>query len=196
MKPSKVPQLAAKSVRKILDAKGITDHQRAGKLTLLLIRGYYEDSMGKKGVNDRGIYDDALFVVTDSNVTAYNANTDPSTYRRGIATLVPGIWTYTVGRHKNQYTALRQAEPVAVHRDGKGIDKGMFGINVHKGGLLTTSSLGCQTIPPDQWGHFIGLIKNYLKVTDADARKHPYGIPGIRFNLVLITEDEMSQILG
>lgn len=79
-------------------------------LLLLGIEGYYEDSMGKPDVNDRGIYDDCLVLLTpeagsewetrgkprgfDGDLptsgrmprgvyTTFNFNTDPSRYRPG-----------------------------------------------------------------------------------------------------------------
>lgn len=132
-------------------------------------RGYYRDTMGAPKVNDRGIYDDAIFLTSPSAFAAFNANTDPSIYRKGqgsgakkgIATLKPGAWfVHRFDKHKGKYLALCQRlGPVTVTRDGDPPydDTGMFGINIHRGGYSTTSSEGCQTIHPDQWESFISL---------------------------------------
>ena len=143
---------------------------------IVAIRGYYRDSMGDKWVNDRGIYDDAIFILDHaSKIRSFNANTDPSRIRagwgfagkKGMASLCEGIWMYKVGLHRGRYKALRQAEAVRVLRDGRGganyEHRGWFGINIHRGGVRGTSSLGCQTIPPDQWPEFIGLVRSLMK---------------------------------
>jgi lysozyme len=140
------------------------------------VRGYYKNSMGAPGVNDRGIYDDALFVYTPSVMAAFNGNTDPSVYKkgqgtaeqtRGMASLNPGVWNvYQLALHRGKYLALCQKfGPVQVTRDGNTdyIDQGYFGINIHKGGRNSTSSLGCQTIHPDQWEAFITLVTDQAK---------------------------------
>lgn len=134
---------------------------------LLGIRGYYKKTMGNPVKNDRGIYDDAIMIIGPDFYLPFNANTDPSTYKTGIANLVPGVWFYKPGKHKinspNGYPALVQAAPVTVLRDNKGEDTGWFGINIHKGGYNSTSSLGCQTIYPTQWNSFINTVYDQLK---------------------------------
>lgn len=126
------------------------------------IRGYYKDTMGKPGVNDINLYDDAMFLRTPNMFIPVNANTDPSKQYPGIATLIPGVHYYKIGDHhigdpKKRYPAFRPASPdesVPVTREGKqGVFKGIA-INIHKGGINTTSSLGCQTIYPNEWLDF------------------------------------------
>lgn len=121
-------------------------------------RGYYADSMGQPGVNDINIYDDAMWIVESDRIHAFNANCDPGRHAPRMANLKPGRWLYRIGIHglsrprDEQYLACVQAGPVTVKRDGAGDDTGLFGINIHCGGNGVTSSLGCQTIPPAQWG--------------------------------------------
>jgi lysozyme len=144
-------------------------------LAVVGIRGYYKDSMGAPSVNDRGIYDDAIFIDTDQATVAYNGNTDPSAYRagsgtgssKGMASLNPGAWfVHKFDNHKGQYLALCQrAGSITVTRDGTPPyeDAGLFGINIHRGSYNSTSSEGCQTIHPAQWDSFIGLAVDQTK---------------------------------
>lgn len=139
------------------------------------IRGYYKDSMGAPNVNDRGIYDDAIFIESAQAMIAYNGNTDPSKYRagagtgknKGMASLDPGAWfVHTFDKHRGKYLALCQrAGPVTVTRDGISPykDTGEFGINIHRGSYTATSSLGCQTIHPGQWDGFISTAEDQVK---------------------------------
>jgi hypothetical protein len=129
------------------------------------IRGYYLDTMGVKGKNDRGIYDDAIILITPNVYAAFNGNTDPSAYRTGIANLKEGTYyAHNFGLHKGQYLALVQRMgAVTVLRDGGKEDTGYFGINIHRGGVNTTSSEGCQTIPTSQYNSFISLAQSEAK---------------------------------
>lgn len=135
------------------------------------IRGYYAKSMGINLFNERGIYDDAMMIDSPSLSASYNANTDPSVKRSGIAVLVAGaIYLYKIGMHnmKNPYKALRQFGRVTVLRDGNptpitDTTQAPFYIDVHKGGYGTTSSLGCQTIYPTQWDSFLASVESELK---------------------------------
>jgi hypothetical protein len=147
---------------------------------LVGIRGYYEDSMGKPGENDRGIYDDAIFLITPIFFFSYNANTDPSIFRKGIATLMPGVHYYRKGKHGLRkpgggYDALRpdnREEALPVIRDGDTRPTKGIAINIHKGSYNSTSSEGCQTIHPDQW---IKFIKEVYHSMDMEGQKRiPY----------------------
>ena len=143
--------------------------------TLLVgVRGYYRDTMGKPGVNDRNIYDDALFVMGPETFAGFNANVDPSPWRPGVASLLNGCHPYKLGNHgisrpDGGYPALRPAtkgELLPVRRDGEAAvpsKRPGQAINIHRGGNNTTSSLGCQTIPPAQWDAFYALTKSEMK---------------------------------
>jgi len=167
MKPASRPKLSEERARSILAGGGVE-----APVSLLAIRGYYLDSMGKPGVNDIGIYDDALFVVAPDAFAAFTANTDPSRYRPGIATLLPGVHPYRKGRHGiskgGGYPALRPATPgekLPVRRHGeKQVPSARPGvaINIHKGSLNSTSSAGCQTIYPTQWQAFISMVYDQM----------------------------------
>lgn len=156
------------------------------------LRGYYRDTMGAPGRNDRGIYDDAICLVTPNVFATFNGNTDPTSVdpRLGLASLEPGAYyAHRFDLHGGKYLALCQRlGPVIVHRDltdsyaagidhddyghslGKGLWKGSgYGINIHKGGYGTTSSLGCQTIYPNQWDGFISLATAEAKRLFKDA---------------------------
>jgi lysozyme len=169
--PESVPQLAVAEIAKIL--KHRKNYER---VVVIALRGYYLDSMGKPNQNDRGIYDDAAFIVeTDGQgvikgVYRYNFNTDPSIGRKGIAVLRTGTWRYKPGIHglshpvgPRRYPAFVQAAKVIVDRDGKGEDEGFFGINIHRGGKTTTSSEGCQTVLPDQWNSFYSKLTGLMR---------------------------------
>lgn len=144
------------------------------QVRVLGIRGYYKSTMGNPLKNDRGIYDDAMFIISPDMFASYNANTDPSINRAGIATLVaPQIVMYKVGTHgisgKNPREAFRQASfGIEVVRDGKDeifkdSAQSPFWIDIHDGGQYTTSSEGCQTVCKPQWPSFKESLKDQLQ---------------------------------
>ncbi len=136
-------------------------------LVIVGLRGWFA---AQRGGNVRKVYDDALCVFAPSlDICAgFNGNTDPSLVRPGIGTglgkgmavLSPGLWcAYRFDAHGGRapHEALCQrAGKVTVIRDGTPpyVDSGDFGINIHRGGFMTTSSEGCQTVPPAQWPEF------------------------------------------
>lgn len=190
--PKAKPQLSVDAVDKIIAFKKID--RKKYPVVIVGVRGYFMNSMGKVGVNDRGLFDDSGFVRSPSNFTAVNFNTDPSGYRKGkgfgagkgMACLKEGTWLYKIGPHKGRSPALRQAAPVTVIRDGSPPYEhtGDHAINHHWGSSVGTSSAGCQTVPPAQWPSYIGAI-----VTETKR----YGQKVIPY--ILISEAERKKIL-
>lgn len=164
MLPPSRPRIDRNAAEQILHR-----HKVTAAVAIIGLRGYYRDTMGQPGTNDRGIYDDALIVISPSAFVTFNGNVDPSVHRHAIAVLQTGVWRYKIGIHglsrpaAQRYKALVQAGAVTVLRDQAGYETGFFGINIHRGGHTTTSSLGCQTLPPHQWPAFIALVESELK---------------------------------
>lgn len=158
MIPPARPQLSIVDARKILAAYGVTD-----QTIIIGQRGYFRDSMGLAGKNDRGQYDDAIIVLSPRVFKTFNANTDPSKQGDRLAVLEPGVWTMKPWTHHagtpHEYPCLIQAEPVTVLRDNGIRETGMFDIEIHQGGYTSTGSLGCQTVWPDQYEEFKNLWK-------------------------------------
>lgn len=163
--PPSRPEMPRVAVLELLAAAGVENFALLGR------RGYYRDSMGVPGVNDLNVYDDAIMVVSPTAYATFNANTDPSRELPGMATLLPGVWQYKLGIHglshpigPRQYPALVQAGPVTVKRwpFTGATETGEFEIHIHHGGETTTSSAGCQTVHPDQWDEFFGLVKSEM----------------------------------
>jgi lysozyme len=181
MLPAGAPNLTLPALRQRVGALAVDESKYP--LWLVGIRGYYLNTMGKRGVNDRGIYDDAIFVVSPNVFAAFNGNVDPSARRKRMASLVPGRYlAHRFGKHRNQYRALVQrAGPVTVARDDSITETGYFGINIHRGSNTGTSSEGCQTIPPRQWDAFIGLVESEARRLYAQqwqAKTIPYILLG------------------
>ena len=172
MIPKNRPRIERKDTEKLIASRRVSD-----PVCLVGIRGYYRDSMGAKGKNDRSIYDDAIILVSPNVHAAFNANVDPGAYGKnpkigkGYASLKPGVYRYKLGRHGirggNPYRALVQGNPVTVSRDGGEDETGYFGINIHKGSNRSVSSEGCQTIPPAQWPAFITMVETEMRRNNA-----------------------------
>ncbi len=147
---------------------------------LISVRGYYFKTMGNPTKNDRGLYDDAVFVFGPSGMKAFNFNVDPSQYKQGVASLIANkVYWFKKGLHglskKNPYPAFRPAtsdETSEVTRDGIKNPKKGVAINIHRGGSVGTSSLGCQTVPPTQWDEFYKYVSSEMKKAEVD--KFPY----------------------
>jgi lysozyme len=145
---------------------------------LVGIRGYYSETFQPSG-NQRGIYDDAIILLSPSVHATFNANTDPSIYRKGIAVLKTGVHRFRKGNHgiskpDGGYPALRPAnakEELPVTRDKEGDSMGVA-INIHRGAYNSTSSAGCQTIYPPQWDGFINLV--YGEMARYNQKTIPY----------------------
>lgn len=168
------PKITSDKIGALLKKEGIDLSKE--KCVLVGVRGYFLNSMGSKGKNDIGIFDDGfIWVGAQGEFATFNGNTDPSRYYKNVATLKPGKWRYKKGYHgynkPSGHMAFRQAEPVVVLRyQSNGTFKEFpLGdtINIHRGGNSTTSSAGCQTLPPSQWEGFreygYMLLKRYEK---------------------------------
>lgn len=192
----KTPGRSEEKIRGILEANRVDQ----SKLAVVAIRGYYLDSMGAKGTNDRRIYDDAMFVVSPRGIMSYQANTDPNGYRKGsgfgsnkgMAMLKTGIHIYGTGLHKGR-KAFRQCEKFTVLRDGyngpyEHLD--YHAINLHSGGYRSTSSLGCQTVPASTWPEFRDLIYRQLKEFDNPWTRNDWNQKVRSFPYVLLDEKD------
>lgn len=189
----KTPQLKEGHIRAVLAANGVDE----SKVAVVAVRGYYLDSMGEVGKNDRRLWDDAMFIVWPDGYAAFQANTDPNGYRKGrgtgsgkgMAMLKTGIHLFGKGLHKG-YQAFRQCEKFTVIRDGDPPyeDVGYFGINLHRGGVNSTSSLGCQTLPASIWPTFKELLYRLLDTYENPKRDNDRGQNVRCFPYVLIDE--------
>jgi len=173
MVPNSRPQQAKEKTLAMTIRAGIED-----RVALIGIRGYYSETFAPSG-NQRGIYDDAIILISPSVHATFNANTDPSVFRKGIAVLKTGIHRFRKGNHgigkpDGGYPALRPSnakEELPVERDGEGDSMGIA-INIHRGSYNSTSSAGCQTIYPSQWNGFINLV--YSEMARYNQKTIPY----------------------
>jgi lysozyme len=146
--------------------------KKIGAVTVVVAPGYYSKTFGKPG-NDRKVYDDAAFVITDRTFTSFNFNCDPGVYKTGVSTVLPGIYPYKRGHHKRGkkggHPAYRPATPgerLPVKRDGEKGRSKRDGVanNNHRGGWNAVNSLGCLTVPPHnrQWDAYYALVSSEM----------------------------------
>lgn len=192
----RTPAISLQEVTAILTKNGCNMNE----VNILAIRGYYLDSEGVVGKNDRRIYDDAMCVLHPvRGVLSYQANTDPNGYRKGwgtgahkgMACLKTGVWRFGTGRHRGRL-AFRQCCPFTVTRDGNPDydETGYHAINLHDGGIATTSSAGCQTLPAATWPEFRPLVYTWLDDARNGKLKNDWGELVRSFDYVLIDETE------
>jgi len=146
--------------------------------------------------NENGVpdaFDDQLFVVYQSRGRwiqhQYSCTTDPGLYWlqsgsvRGTAILchdqqMRGV--YSIGLHQGKYEALCQRHgPVNVWRDrnhdarhdyGDNVDRGWFGINIHRASrngsaIVGQYSAGCTVLSdPNEFDELIWLCKQQIKI--------------------------------
>lgn len=160
--------IAAKNVDGI-DPQTILD--RDGVL-IVGVRGYYLKTFGNPFKNDINVYDDAMFIVTRESLASFNWNVDPSNNKKGVATLVPGLYQLVKWMHKGKYAALQIIADVVKRAGMAGLDKGRHGINFHYGGDNDTWSLGCQTAPKVQYWQFQGLVYELMDTLKLDRVKY------------------------
>jgi hypothetical protein len=133
----------------------------------------------------------------------YLGTTDPGAYYtrnpqnpQGAAHLIDGRWLYTRGLHKGK-PALVQAAAVTVRRDrdrdgqpepNEPLDRGFFGINIHKGGKASLPvgswSAGCQVVVSGDWGAFWGHVETFPQ-----TRYEYYLVTGTKFAAWLEKQD-------
>jgi hypothetical protein len=60
IKPNSRPQVKREVIERLLKKHGVTE-----PVCVVGVRGYYRDTMGKKGQNDRGIFDDGMILISN-----------------------------------------------------------------------------------------------------------------------------------
>lgn len=154
-------------------------------------------------------FDDYLlliyYVSGKLNIKIYSITTEPGRYymvnklgnSKGTAILVPGQYRgcWQIGKHNGKYEALVQVRPVSVYRDSnkdsmydlKNVDKGLFGINIHRSSPYGTSttidnwSAGCQVF---------ANIKDYTEfMSICNKQKERYGNS---FSYTLLNEADLN----
>lgn len=157
--PKSRPQKSKSEVEAILEPLLGTLPEKKFPLVAFGLRGYYADTFGVKGKNDRGQWDDAIGWLDrrTGGFQIWNGNTDPTAkFKEGLGQIhAPQILYFRIGKHKGR-PAFRQAATFLVDRDGangpvKASIDCAFNWHDSLNPIKTTSSEGCQTMPKDQF---------------------------------------------
>jgi hypothetical protein len=197
----------AENIISFMKSRGYVYFDRVDKELNLNLIGVRRDN------DSSNEFDDYLLVFYQSGETViqkkYEITTDPGKYwlenpmnPKGTAILIPGQYRggWKLGRHQNRYQALVQRKPCKVWRDNNKddiidyrglemINKGFFGINIHRSNPYTESylvdrwSAGCQVFKRvKDYNEFLELCKSsaliygnsftYTLITEKELRKH------------------------
>lgn len=169
------------------------------RASLIYVRGYYLDTLGKRGVDDTNIYDDAVFLVSPNVRDSWNANTSPSFPEKGYAELVLGKYVYYPAYHhisdpRKRYKALRPyPEGVVLKCTRNGKLSTCSHTNLHKGGVNPSAfdvvwSQGCMTVPASQYADFQTRVFAEIERCNGDyiGSKTYSGKPSKLIDVVLI----------
>ena len=203
MKTGLLTKCTVYNFEKLFKAKGYVWFTKGNyNLNIIGIRSNNKNKVTNK-------YDDML--VVDYNTgnghkrVCYTITTEPGIYyiknlcnSKGAAILVPGQYRgcWQIGLHRGKYKALCQKKEVKVYRDNnknmiydinpKNIDKGIFGINIHRSNETYTRntidqySAGCQVFNnPVEFNAFMRLCEEQRKLY------------GNSFTYTLINEEDM-----
>lgn len=172
--------------KKVLENKGYTFFTK-GEYNLNII------GVRHKGNKVTNKFEDCIVVIyntgNEKNIKRIFACTtlpgkkamEHPTQIKGTAILKPGQYrsAYKIGYHKGKYKALCQAKSLPVYRDGNkddkfdlnpiSIDKGIFGINIHKAGenstLVDGWSYGCQVFSKSiDFSSFMRLVERSASI--------------------------------
>lgn len=139
-------------------------------------RGFYKSLAGAEtGKNLIGVYDDAISIVTPKECRTFLGNCDPSRTIADRMILEAGHkFRYVRGKHgitgDHPRDAWVQAGPVILRRFqpdgslGPELKDQWVGCNIHDGSQTTTGSAGCQTIVPEEWKDFDGMLEEALRL--------------------------------
>ena len=159
------------------------------------------------------LYDDYIVVIYDTPTTSkraiFSVTTEPGLFymnnplnKKGTAILVPGQYRgcWQIALHKGKYKALCQRKPVKVYRDNnkndiydlspEKIDKGIFGINIHRSSPFVDSSkvdkysAGCQVFQSPS------AFISFMRLCEEQRSRY-----GNSFTYTLLDESELYEIL-